>query len=85
MWVTDQIDQDSGSNAVVRIATSGRRTDTFYFDGVTSEGSSLGSITTGPDDALWVTDSYNFEVLRLDLKEAIRAFRSEGLGDRLTS
>jgi virginiamycin B lyase len=80
MWVTDQIDQDSGSNAVVRIATSGRRTDTFYFDGVTSEGSSLGGITTGPDDALWLTDAYNFEVLRLDLKGNYTRFPVGGFG-----
>jgi virginiamycin B lyase len=67
IWVTDDIDQDSGSNAVVRISTSGRRTNTYFYDGRTSEGSSLGSITTGPDGALWMTDAYNFEILRMTL------------------
>jgi virginiamycin B lyase len=67
IWVTDDIDQDSGSNAVVRISTSGRRTNTYFYSGRTSEGSSLGSITTGPDGALWMTDAYNFEILRMTL------------------
>jgi virginiamycin B lyase len=80
IWVTDEIDQDFGENAVVRIATSGRRTNTYYYDGVTSEGSSLGSITTGPDGALWVTDSYNSEVLRLDLKGNYTRFPIGGFG-----
>jgi virginiamycin B lyase len=80
IWVTDQIDQDSGENAVVRIATSGRRTNTYFYGGVTSEGSSLGSITTGPDGALWVTDAYNSEVLRLDLNGNYTRFPVGGYG-----
>jgi virginiamycin B lyase len=67
IWVTDDIDQDSGPNAVARISTSGRRTNTYFYSGRTSQGSSLGSITTGPDGALWMTDAFNFEVLRMTL------------------
>jgi virginiamycin B lyase len=63
--VTDDIDQDSGENAVARISTSGKRENTYYYSGPVSEGSTLGDITTGPDGALWLTDAYNFEILRL--------------------
>lgn len=80
MWVTDDIDQDSGENAVVRIATSGRRTNTYFYGGVTSEGSSLGSITTGPDGALWVTDAYNSEVVRFSVEGNYTRFPVSGYG-----
>jgi virginiamycin B lyase len=68
LWVTNNTDQDSGESAVVRISTSGTRTNTYFFSGVTSQGSYLDDITTGPDGALWVTDGYNEEILRLSVQ-----------------
>ncbi|MGC2633740.1 MAG: hypothetical protein WA215_05940 [Candidatus Cybelea sp.] len=65
LWVTDDVDQDFGESAVVRIATSGHRVHTYYYGGVTSEGSSFLDITEGSDHALWVTDEYNGQVLRM--------------------
>lgn len=80
IWVTDDIDQDSGASAVVRISTSGKRTNTYFYSGVTSEGSSLGAITTGPDGALWLTDAYNFEILRLTVEGNYTRFPVGGFG-----
>jgi streptogramin lyase len=65
LWVTDYIDQDAGENAIVRIATSGKATATYYYGGLTSEGSSLDSITQGPDGAMWMADGYNGQILRM--------------------
>jgi len=65
LWVTDDIDQDFGECAVVRIATSGKLVETYYYGGLTSEGASFDDITEGPDGALWITDSYNSQILRM--------------------
>ncbi|HXO17215.1 MAG TPA: Virginiamycin B lyase [Candidatus Dormibacteraeota bacterium] len=65
LWVTDTVDQDYGENAVVGIATSGKRRNTFYYPGVSSEGSSFDDITAGPDGALWITDEYNEQIVRM--------------------
>ncbi|HEX3368656.1 MAG TPA: hypothetical protein VHS56_03690, partial [Candidatus Cybelea sp.] len=66
LWVLDNADPDYGESAVVRISTSGRRTHTYFFSGFSrSGGSYLDDITTGPDGALWLTDSYNDEIVRL--------------------
>jgi hypothetical protein len=65
LWVTDTIDQDFGENAVVEIATSGKARNTFYYGGKTSEGSDFLDITADPDGALWITDTYNGQILRM--------------------
>jgi virginiamycin B lyase len=65
IWVTDNIDQDYGECVVARIAPSGKQEQTFYYQGLSTEGASFGDITTGSDGALWITDSYNDQILRL--------------------
>ncbi len=65
LWVTDTIDQDYGENAVVQIATSGKALNTFYYQGVSTEGSSLLDLVGGPDGNLWITDFYNWQILRM--------------------
>jgi virginiamycin B lyase len=65
LWVTDDVDQDVGESGVVQIATSGSQVNTYYYGGVTSEGSLFTDITEGPDHALWMTDEYNRQVLRM--------------------
>lgn len=65
LWVTDDIDQDIGESAVARVATSGRLIKIFYYGGVISEGSSFADIAAGPDGALWLTDTYNGQILRM--------------------
>jgi virginiamycin B lyase len=65
LWVTDDIDQDFGECAVVEIATSGKATNTFYYQGLSSEGASFQDIVEGPDGALWITDVYNGQILRM--------------------
>src|SRR5271163_3494667 len=51
LWVTDTIDQDYGENLVAQINTSGARLKTFYYQGLSTEGSSFQDITAGPDGA----------------------------------
>lgn len=65
LWVTDTIDQDFGENAVVEISSSGKRRNSFYYPGLTSEGASFGDLASGDDGALWITDSYNLQIVRL--------------------
>ena len=65
LWVTDTIDQDFGENAVVQIATSGKARNTFYYGGIVSEGADFMDIAAGSDGALWITDSYNDQILRM--------------------
>jgi virginiamycin B lyase len=65
LWVTDEIDQDYGENLVAQINTSGTRLNTFYYQGLSTEGSSFQDITAGPDGALWITDYYNSQIVRM--------------------
>ncbi|MGP8100102.1 MAG: hypothetical protein ACLQHL_04945, partial [Candidatus Cybelea sp.] len=65
LWVTDDIDQDYGENLVALIDTSGKRLKTFYYQGVSTEGSSFVGIAAGPDGALWITDYYNWQIVRM--------------------
>lgn len=74
LWVTDDIDQDYGENAVVQIATSGKALHTFYYPGVSTEGASFGDITAGPDGALWITDYYNEQIVRMTTQGAFTNF-----------
>lgn len=63
LWVTDDIDQDAGRSAVVRIKTSGKRTNAFYYQNDASP--SFEDIAAGPDGALWITDSGDGQILRM--------------------
>lgn len=65
LWVTDVIDQDFGENVVVEIATNGNSEAAYYYSGLSSEGASFEDISAGPDGALWITDSYNEQILRM--------------------
>lgn len=75
LWVTDVVDQDFGENAIVQIATSGKALNTFYYSGLTSEGSSLAGIAAGSDGALWMTDEYNEQILRMTTSGEFTNFR----------
>jgi len=78
LWVTDTIDQDYGENAVVQIAPSGKSKNIFYYGGVTTEGASFNDITPGPDGALWITDGYNAQILRMTVDGSFTGFRLTG-------
>ncbi|HEY2473338.1 MAG TPA: hypothetical protein VGI19_00920 [Candidatus Cybelea sp.] len=75
LWVTDDIDQDFGESAVVRVLPSGRQAHTFYYQGLSTEGSDLLGIATGSDGALWITDTYNGQILRLTTSGNYTGFR----------
>ena len=74
LWITDNVNQDYGESAVVRVLRSGNRSKTFFYHGLTSEGSGLTGITAGPDGALWVTDQFNRQILRLSTSGRYRGF-----------
>jgi len=82
LWVTDDIDQDYGENLVARIDTSGTLLKTFYYQGRSTEGSSFQDITAGPDGALWITDYYNSQIVRMTTDGAFSTFslKTEPLG-----
>ncbi|MGC9992058.1 MAG: virginiamycin B lyase [Candidatus Cybelea sp.] len=82
LWVTDDIDQDYGENLVARIDTSGARLKTFYYQGLSTEGSSFQDIAAGPDGALWITDYYNSQIVRMTTDGTFSTFplNTEPLG-----
>jgi virginiamycin B lyase len=75
LWVTDIIHQDYGENLVARINTSGSRLKAFYYQGVSTEGSSFVDITAGPDGALWITDFYNWQIVRMTTDGKFSTFK----------
>jgi virginiamycin B lyase len=75
LWVTDTIDQDYGENLVAQINTSGARLNTYYYQGLSTEGSSFGDITAGPDGALWITDYYNSQIVRMTTDGTFSTFK----------
>ena len=82
LWVTDDIDQDYGENLVARIDTSGTLLKTFYYQGRSTEGSSFQDITAGPDGALWITDYYDSQIVRMTTDGVFSTFslKTEPLG-----
>ncbi len=78
LWVIDTIDQDFGANAVVAIATSGKRRNTFYYPGLSSEGAGFQDIAAGADGALWITDQYNQQIVRMTTKGSFTNFAMPG-------
>lgn len=63
LWVADDIDQDAGESAIVRINTAGKRTATYYYPNSASP--AFNDITPGPDGALWIADSGDGLILRM--------------------
>ena len=74
LWVADDIDQDFGECVVVQIAPSGKALNNFYYSGRSTEGASFQDIVGGPDGALWITDSYNSQILRMTTKGVYTSF-----------
>jgi virginiamycin B lyase len=61
LWVIDSVDQDYGLDAIVGIATSGKRTNTFH----SKYGTGPNDIAAGPDGALWMADGYGGNIIRM--------------------
>lgn len=74
LWVTDVSDPDYGLNAVVKIATSGKRLHVFRYAGSLSPGSELYDITLGPDGALWMPDVLNDQIVRMTTRGRFTRF-----------
>ncbi|HEX4014040.1 MAG TPA: hypothetical protein VHX17_09150 [Candidatus Cybelea sp.] len=54
LWVADDIDQDAGESAVIRVSPSGNRTKAIHYQNDASP--AFEGIADGPDGALWLTD-----------------------------
>ncbi len=63
LWVTDDIDQDSGTSFVVRVTTDGRRTAAYGYGA--SAYPAATAIVSGPDGALWLIDEGDGDVVRM--------------------
>lgn len=63
LWVADDIDQDAGESAVVRISSSGKSTQTFYYQNYASP--AFVDMTAGPDGALWLADEGDGAIVRM--------------------
>jgi virginiamycin B lyase len=75
LWVTVGEDQDYGRDAVVTIETSGKRMNIFHAQNNYIE---FDDITLGSDGALWITDAYNGEIVRMTLQGAFKLYPVRG-------
>lgn len=85
LWVTDVIDQDFGENAVVQISSTGAALNTYYYSGLSTEGSSFAGIAAGPDGNLWITDEYNEQILRMTPAGSFTGFKLAGAPFAITN
>jgi sugar lactone lactonase YvrE len=76
LWVADHIfPPTAGEEVVVAITTSGARKHTYYYNGGPgSQGAAFDDIVEGPDGALWITDVWNFQILKLTPQGSYTAF-----------
>jgi virginiamycin B lyase len=65
IWVADDIDQDYGQCVVVKIGRSGKALKDFYYPGRSTQGASFQDMAVGSDGALWITDIYNEQIVRM--------------------
>ncbi|MBV9646327.1 MAG: Virginiamycin B lyase [Candidatus Eremiobacteraeota bacterium] len=72
LWVTDDIDQDFGQDAVARITTAGKRTTTFHYQAEASP--SFEDIVAGPDGALWIADDGDTQIVRVTISGEFSTF-----------
>jgi streptogramin lyase len=79
LWIADDIDQDAGQSAVVRVAPSGKRTKTYLYQNDASP--SFEGIVAGPDGALWLTDWGDDQILRVATNGAITAYPLRAYGN----
>jgi virginiamycin B lyase len=78
-WVTDDVDQDYGESAVVRVEANGKRTATFYFQNSASP--AFEGIAAGSDGALWMADSGDGLIVRMTTTGLFTVFQVAGYGD----
>lgn len=72
LWVADDISQDSGESALVRISPSGKRTKTIHYENGASP--AFEGIAEGPDGALWLTDWGDGQILRVSVGGQITTY-----------
>jgi virginiamycin B lyase len=72
LWIADDVDQDIGDSAVARVATSGKRTRTYYY--YASATPSFLGIAEGSDRAYWLTDWADGLIIRLTTQGMMTRF-----------
>jgi virginiamycin B lyase len=86
VWVTEEgnVEGDFYENAVVGIATSGARRDTYYYSGPNGQGAGLFDLVEGPDGALWITDTWNQQIVRMSAQGTFTGFALGNYGPPLS-
>lgn len=79
IWVSDDIDQDYGESAIVRINPAGRRTTAFYYQNNASP--AFWDMVTGPDGNLWITDRGDAQIVRLTTKGTFTTYPLANSGE----
>jgi virginiamycin B lyase len=81
LWVSEaaNIEADFYSSAVVAIATSGARKNAYYYSGPHGQGSGFSDIVEGPDGALWITDEFNEQIVRMSAQGTFTGFVLQNL------
>jgi len=74
VWVTEEGNGDVPESAVVGIATSGTRQQTYYYSGPTGQGAGFYDLVEGPDGALWITDTFNEQIVRMSAHGTFTGF-----------
>lgn len=77
LWVTEAVDQDFGTPAIVKIGSDGRRLAVYRYGEVTSPAG--GDIVPGPDGALWFVDqSMPVAIVRMTTTGKFTKYRTDG-------
>jgi len=74
VWVTEEGNGDAPESAVVGIATSGTRQRTYYYSGPNGQGAGFYDLVEGPDGALWITDTFNLQIVRMSPQGTFTGF-----------
>jgi virginiamycin B lyase len=76
LWVSEgaNIEGDFYSSAVIGIAISGARKAAYYYSGPNGQGSGFSDLVEGPDGALWITDEFNEQIVRMSAQGAFTGF-----------
>lgn len=75
LWVAVHIfPPNAGEDAVVALTPSGARKYTYYYGGPSGKGAAFNDIVEGPDAALWITDVWNFQILKMTAQGSYTGF-----------
>lgn len=75
LWVADHVfPPNAGEDAAVALTTSGARKYAYYYGGPSGQGAAFTDIVEGSDGALWITDIWNFQILKMTPQGSYKGF-----------